>query len=143
MDTRIEKRVGIQATTDRLWDVLVDFPGWSRWNPYETDVEGTLGFGAPLRLTEVWPGMAPRPVDGRINEWQPLAQLIWVEKRGWLFSTVRYFEIEELDKGSCILATGMLFHGLRAELYMDRHRRVIREAFGDICDRLKVAAEQG
>ncbi len=143
MDTRIEKRVGIQATTDRLWDVLVDFPGWSRWNPYETDVEGTLGFGAPFRLTETWPDMSPRPVDGRINEWQPLAQLIWVEKRGWLFSTVRYFEIEELDKGSCILATGMLFHGLRAELYMDRHRRVIREAFGDICDRLKVAAEQG
>lgn len=143
MDTRIEKRVGIQATTDRLWDVLVDFPGWSRWNPYETDVEGTLGFGAPFRLTETWPDMAPRPVDGRINEWQPLAQLIWVEKRGWLFSSVRYFEIEELDKGSCILATGMLFHGLRAELYMDRHRRVIREAFGDICDRLKVAAEQG
>lgn len=143
MDTRIEKRVGIQATTDRLWDVLVDFPGWSRWNPYETDVEGQLAFGAPIRLTEAWPDMAPRPVEGRINEWQPLAQLIWVEKRGWLFSTVRYFEIEELDKGSCILATGMLFHGLRAELYMDRHRRVIRDAFGDICDRLKIVAEQG
>jgi hypothetical protein len=141
MDTRIEKRVGIQATPDRLWDVLVDFPGWSRWNPYETDVEGQLAFGAPIRMTEAWPGMAARPVDGRINEWQPLAQLIWVEKRGWLFSTVRYFEIEELDKDSCILATGMMFQGLRAELFMDKHRGVIRDALGDLCDRLKVVAE--
>ncbi|MBL0948813.1 SRPBCC domain-containing protein [Brevundimonas sp.] len=143
MDTRIEKRVGIQATPDRLWDVLVDFPGWSRWNPYETDVEGTLGFGAPFRLTESWPGPPARRVEGRLNEWQPLAQLIWVEKRGWLFSTVRYFEIEELDKGSCILATGMMFQGLRGELFMDKHRRGIREALGEICDRLKVVAEQG
>lgn len=143
MDTRIEKRVGIQATPDRLWDVLVDFPGWSRWNPYETDIEGTLGFGAPFRLTESWPGTPARRVEGRLNEWQPLAQLIWVEKRGWLFSTVRYFEIEELDKGSCILATGMMFQGLRGELFMDKHRRAIREALGDICDRLKIVAEQG
>ena len=143
MDTRIEKRVGIQASAERLWDILSDFPGWSRWNPYETDLEGQLAFGAPLRLTETWPDMAPRQVEGRINEWQPLAQLIWVEKRGWLFATVRYFEIEELEPESCILATGMLFHGLRAELFMDKHRRVIRHAFEDVCDRLKVVAEQG
>lgn len=143
MDTRIEKRVGIQATPDRLWDVLIDFPGWSRWNPYETEIEGQLAFGAPIRMTETWPDMAARPVDGRINEWQPLAQLVWVEKRGWLFSTVRYFEIEELDKESCILATGMMFQGLRAELFMDKHRPVIRDALGDIIDRLKVVAEQG
>lgn len=143
MDIRIEKRVGIQAAPERLWDVLVDFPGWSRWNPHETDVDGQLAFGAPFRLTEAWPEMAPRPVEGQINEWQPLAQLVWFEKRGWLFSTVRYFEIEELDRGSCILATGMMFQGLRAELFMDKHRRVIRNALGDICDRLKVVAEQG
>jgi len=142
MDTRIEKRVGIQASAERLWDVLVDFPGWSRWNPYEINPEGQLAFGAPIRLTESWPDLAARPVEGRITEWQPLAQLIWVEKRGWLFSTVRYFEIEELDKGSCILATGMLFHGLRAELYMDKHRRVVRHAFEDMCARFKDLAEQ-
>ena len=75
MDTRIEKRVGIQASAERLWDILSDFNGWSRWNPYETDLEGQLAFGAPLRLTETWPDMAPRQVEGRINEWQPLAQL--------------------------------------------------------------------
>jgi hypothetical protein len=143
MDTRIEKRVGIQAPPERLWDVLTDFPGWSRWNPHETDVEGQLAFGAPIRMTESWPGMAARPVDGRINEWQPLAQLVWVEKRGWLFSTVRYFEIEELDKGSCILATGMMFQGLRAELFMDKYRGVIRNALGEICERVKVVAEPG
>ena len=56
---------------------------------------------------------------------------------------MRYFEIEELDKGSCILATGMMFQGLRAELFMDKHRGVIREALGDICDRLKIVGEQG
>lgn len=143
MDTRIEKRIGVRTTAERLWDVLVDFPGWSRWNPHETDVEAHLAFGGPIRMTESWPGLAPRQVEGRVNEWQPLAQLVWIEKRGWMFSTVRYFEIEELESDSCILATGLIFQGLRAELFMDRHRRILRPALGDICDQLKQVAEQG
>ncbi len=141
MDTRIEQRVGIRATAEHLWDILVDFPHWSRWNTHETEVEGQLAFGGAFALTETWPDMAPRKVEARVTEWQPLAQLIWVEKRGWLFTTVRYFEIEELDKGSCIVATGMLFQGLRAELFMDRHSKSIRHGLTDMCDRLKALAE--
>jgi len=28
---RIEHRIGVRATAERLWDVLTDFPGWAPW----------------------------------------------------------------------------------------------------------------
>ena len=41
-DTRIEKRVGVQATSDRIWDLVADLAGWSAWNPMDTEVEGVI-----------------------------------------------------------------------------------------------------
>jgi len=40
---RIEHRIGVRATAERLWDVLTDFGGWERWNPHEVKVQGALG----------------------------------------------------------------------------------------------------
>ncbi len=142
MDTaRIEKRVGVRAPSDRIWELISDLPSWDRWNPHETGLEGRIGFGAPIALTEALPGLPERRVTARVGEWQPYAQLVWAEKRGWLFDMIRYFEIEELEPGSCIVATGAIFSGLRGELFHDRHRRAIRSAYEEIVESLRVAAE--
>lgn len=141
MDTRIENRVGVRASAERIWDILADFSRWDRWNPYETGLKGALGFGAPLELTEVLPDMGERQVQAHIREWQPNTQLIWSEKRGWLFNAVRYYEIEELAPGSCIVANGVIFTGLRGELFHDKHRPAIRAAYEAIGESLRQAAQ--
>lgn len=141
MSFRIEKRVGVRATTDRIWEVLTDLPYWSRWNPVETAVEGTIAFGGSIALTEAIPGLPERRVTARIGDWQPLAQMVWSEKRGWQFSVVRYYEVEELEPGSCIVANGFIFGGLRGESFHDKHRKTIRAACESIGDALRVTAE--
>lgn len=138
---RVEKRVGIRATSDRIWEIISDLSGWDRWNPYETAVEGTIAFGGTIALTEALPGLPERRVAGRIGDWQPYAQLVWTEKRGFLFSMIRYVEIEELEPGSCIVANGATFLGLRGELFHDKHRKAIRAAYGEIGENLRVLAE--
>ena len=140
--TRIENRIGVRAPAERLWDVLTDFAGWSRWNPHEVDIEGALGFGAAIRLTERLPDLGERRIEARLGEWQPNAQLVWAERRGFLFSTLRYYEIEELERGSCILSHGVIFTGLRGELFHDRHRGRIRRAYEAIGENLKRVAEE-
>lgn len=141
MDTRIEKRVGVRATPDRIWEILSDLPHWSRWNPYETDVSGTIAFGGVVSLTESLPGLPERRVEARVGDWQPGAQLVLAERRGWMFSSMRYLEIDELDVGSCIFTNGVIFTGLRGELFHDRHRRAIRAAYDEIGEKLRVLAE--
>jgi len=140
-DTRIEKRIGIRAPADRIWDVLSDFDGWSRWNPYETGVKAHLGFGAPVTLHEAIPGLAERDVRATLGDWQPNAQLVWSEKRGFLSRSVRYYEIDELEPGSCILANGFIFSGLLGEGFHDKNKGRLRQACQDIAERVKATCE--
>lgn len=142
-DTRIEKRVGVQATSDRIWDLVADLAGWSAWNPVDTEVEGVIAYGGRLTMTEAWPEMAPHQALAQIVEWQPRGRLVWAERRGFLFQSLRYIQIEELAPGNCIVAVGVRFSGLRGELFHDKHRPAIRKAHEAIAEGLKAAAEAG
>lgn len=139
---RIEKRIGVRAPADPIWDLIADLPGWDAWNPIETAVEGTIAYGGSIALSEAVPGLPERRTTVRVGEWQPRAQLVWIEKRGLWFSSLRYFEIEEIEPGSCIVANGFIFNGLRGEMYFDRHRKLLRGAVDSVAEALKTAAER-
>ena len=141
MNFKIEKRIGVRAPSDKIWEVIADLPGWDRWNPVETEVSGAIAFGGQINLTERIEGLPDREVVGRIADWQPNAQLVWTEKRGWLFNVVRYYEIEQLEPGSCIVANGFIFSGFRGEGFHDKHKRSIRTACEAIAEALKVSSE--
>lgn len=140
-DTKIEKRAGVKATSDRLWDLVSDLSRWNDWNPHERDLEGTIAFGAPLALTESYPGLGERRTTARVADWRPYVRLVWTENRGFLFRTLRYIDIEELDKGSCIVSSGFKFAGLRGELFLDKHKPALSQAHEAIVQNLKAAAE--
>lgn len=142
MDTaKIEKRIGIRASTDHIWEVISNLSGWDAWNPVETGVAGTIAFGGEITLTEAIEGLPERKAVGRVGEWQPYAQLVWMENRGLWFRSMRYFEIEELEPGSCIAANGILFSGLRGEMFFDKNRKHLRHAVDGVAEAWKTAAE--
>lgn len=138
---RIEKRIGVRASTDRLWECIADLPGWDRWNPIEKSLEGAIAYGGQISLTETLEGLPERRATVRVGEWQPYAQLVWMEKRGLWFRTMRYFEIEELEPGSCIAANGVIFSGLRGEMFFDKHRIKLRHSVDAVAEAWKAAAE--
>ena len=137
---RIERRIGVRASTDRIWDLIADLPGWDRWNPVETGLEGTIAFGGQISLTEQLEGLPERRAVVRVGDWQPYAQLVWAEKRGLWFQSLRYFEIEELEPGSCIVANGFIFSGLRGEMYFDKHRKALRHGVDAVAEAWRAAA---
>lgn len=141
MNFKIEKRVGVRATSDRIWEVIADLPAWDDWNPVETGVTGAIAFGGQLALTERIEGLPDRNVVGRIADWQPNAQLVWTEKRGFLFNMIRYYEIEQLEPGSCIVANGFIFSGFMGEGFHDKHKKTLRLACEAIGEALRVRAE--
>lgn len=139
--TRIDNRIGVRTSAEKIWDVLTDLENWHAWNPFETNLRGRLGFGTPLSFDESFPNLPARQVSAVVGEWEPCGQLLWSEKRGFLFNTTRYFEIEPLDTNACIVTNGILFSGLRGEMYFDKHRTRIRPALLAINERLKALAE--
>ena len=76
-------------------------------------------------------------------EWQPRARLVWAERRGFLFQSLRYIQIEELAPGNCIVAIGIRFSGIRGELFHDKHRPAMKKALESAAEGLKAAAEAG
>ena len=141
MNFKVEKRVGVRATSERIWDVIADFPAWNAWNPVETDVSGTLAFGGSISLSEAIPGLPPRQYTARIGDWQPNGRLVWMERRGFLFNALRYYEIEQLEPGSCIVSNGFIFSGFRGEGFHDKNRKTLRAACETISEALRVTAE--
>ena len=75
-----------------------------------------------------------------LDPWRS-AKRLWAEKRGLWFNSMRYFEIEALESGSCIFANGFIFSGLRGEMYFDRHRKALRSAVDAVAEGMKAAAE--
>jgi hypothetical protein len=138
---RIEKRFGIQASVDHIWAAIEQLDGWDRWNPIEKGISGTIAFGGKVTLTETLPGAAPRPVEATVSDWQPNAQLVWTEKRGLWFQSMRYFEIEELEPGSSIVANGFIFTGLRGEMYFDKHKKTLRGAVDSVAEGWRAAIQ--
>ena len=139
---RIERRIGVRATPDQIWALIADLPGWNRWNPGETGLEGSIAFGGQIALTETIEGLSERRATTRVGDWQPYSQLVWAENRGLWFRSLRYFEIEPLENpDSCIVANGFIFSGLRGEMFFDRNRRHLRRAVDGVAEAWKAAAE--
>lgn len=143
MNFKIEKRVGVRAPSEKIWEVIADLPGWDRWNPVEKAASGAIAFGGVITLTEAIEGLPERHVTGRVADWQPNAQLVWSEKRGFLFNVIRYYEIEELEPGSCIVANGFIFSGFMGEGFHDKHKKKIKTACEAIGEALRTASEAG
>lgn len=139
---RIERRIGVRATPDQIWALIADLPGWDRWNPAESGLEGAIAFGGEISLTERIEGLPERRAVTRVGDWQPYSQLVWAENRGLWFRSMRYFEIEPLDEpNSCIVANGFIFSGLRGEMFFDRNRKFLRHAVDAVAEAWKAAAE--
>ena len=139
---RIERRIGVRATPEKIWSLVADLPSWNLWNPIETDLEGAITFGGQIVLTEAIKGLPERRAMTKISDWQPDSQLVWSENRGLWFRSLRYFEIQPLEKpDSCIVANGFIFSGLRGELFFDRNRRHLRHAVSEVAEAWKAAAE--
>ena len=142
MSLRVEHRLGVKATAGAVWAALEDVAAWPEWMSMYPQASGRIGFGELLTLTEALPGGARRALTPRISTWTPREQIVWTERRGFLASSIRYFEIDELDpNGGCIFANGEIFQGFLGERLAKRRARELKTQFEAIGEALKAKVE--
>ncbi len=64
MSKRLSTHVDIEATPERVWQVLTDLAAYPQWNPFIVRAEGVVGPGCRLTLTM-------QPVGGRAMTLRP------------------------------------------------------------------------
>lgn len=68
----------INAPRSAVWRVLVDVPGYNRWNPFLTYRGGEVKEGATLLLDVHLPGAWVTPTQVRVLTVNPEQELVWL-----------------------------------------------------------------
>lgn len=142
MSYKIENRIGIAASSEVIWDILADVPGWKDWNPLYPEASGVIRIGEPLRLVQALPGQKPETITPRVVDWVPYEQLHWANAAGGgLVKTLRYIEIEKLGDDACIFSNGEFYAGLLGPTVAKMMRKSIRAGFAGFGEAMKEKAE--
>src|SRR3954451_3840440 len=144
MSKDLRSHVDIDATPERVWQILSDFDSYPDWNPFITKAEGKVQPGSRL-LMRMQPvgarGVTLRPT---VLEATPGYRLRWLGRLGipWVFDAEHSFTITPHDEGGVRLLQSERFTGVLVPLMarsLDRHTRPAFEAMNTA---LKNRAEQ-
>ena len=136
--------IEIAAPAARVWSVLLDFPGYPRWNPFVRSIAGIALEGEGLEVRIQPPGqgvMKFRPVVLKVA---PERELRWKGKVlvPGLFDGEHYFRLEPAARGT-LFRHGEIFSGLLVPLFRKSLDGATRAGFLAMNEALKREAEKG
>lgn len=72
----VEHSVTIEAPPERVWEILIDLPGYESWNSYSPGAEGSMELGGVVTI-QAQLGDEVRTVDNRVTRYEPENALCW------------------------------------------------------------------
>ncbi len=105
----------INASPQKIWDILLDFRRYPDWNPFIVSVNGQAQLGSTLKVCVALPEDGSthtfRPI---ITGYEPAERLVWLGQVGfpWLFSGRHFFELNPQADGSTRFVQGEDFTGI-------------------------------
>ncbi|MBM3944800.1 MAG: SRPBCC domain-containing protein [SAR202 cluster bacterium] len=101
--------IEIDATPQRVWQVLTDFAAFPQWNPFITKIQGKAEQGAKLSVTLQGMTIGPTVVKADANK-----ELRWRGRLGMpgVFDGEHYFMLEEIAPGKTRFVHGERFTGV-------------------------------
>ena len=144
MAKRLHTQVDIQATPERVWEILTDFAAYPEWNPFMIQATGSAVQGERLTLRM-------QPVGGRAMTFRPTVleatpqhRLRWIGRvlLPGVFDGEHSFTIEPLGQGVVRLTQQEDFRGALVPLMSGSLNRRTLPAFEQMNQSLKRRAEQ-
>ena len=110
----IRAEVEIQASAERVWQVLTTFAEFPEWNPYLRVTGGSASVGERLVVTVSTPGSPTTTYRSIVETAQPPHELQWIGRLGvpGLIDGRYRFEIAPLSPGRVRLVQTERFRGL-------------------------------
>jgi hypothetical protein len=141
----LHTEIEIQATAERVWQLLTDFASFPKWNPFIRHAKGEIKRGARLEI-QIQPsganGMTFRPTVLKADANRELRWLGHLLVPG-LFDGEHSFTIEPLGENRVRFTQDEIFTGLFVHLFERGLDKNTRHGFEDMNRALKARAEQG
>jgi hypothetical protein len=144
MAKQLRTEIDIDATPERVWQVLTDFDAYPRWNPFLLKASGTPVPGQRLTIHM-------RPEGGRAMTFRPVVREVVPQRRlRWLghllvpgiFDGEHSFTLEPREGGGVRLVQQEDFRGVLVPLLAGSLDRRTLPAFESMNRALKRQAEQ-
>lgn len=140
---QISGRSEIAAPVALVWDVLVDFDNYHRWNPFTPQVETNFAVGSPVILHVDMPGRSKSVRTEWINLVEPSQTICWGMQMGHasLLCANRWQSLRDLGEGRTEYLTTDYFSGVLTPLVMALYGEPTRLGFQSVGDSLKSYVE--
>ncbi len=141
--TQLDTSIVIDATPERIWEILTDFAAYPQWNPFITKITGEVRAGAVLVVQLTLPGKPSMNFKPTLKVADRPRELRWAGQvlAPGLFDGEHGFEIERLESGRCRLRHVETFSGVLVPLFIPALQDTTRAGFEAMNQALKSRAE--
>jgi hypothetical protein len=140
----IKTELEIMGSSELVWQVLTDFPNYSKWNPVMVQVKGEAKVRTKLEIHLRTRGGKNRIYKPTITKVQPNHELRWFGKSLFpgMLNGERIFTIHSLGINNVLFFHRQIFTGLGVYLAGSRLDRDIRDTLNEMNAALKKQVEQ-
>ena len=144
MSSQLHTEIAIEATPERVWDILTDFAAYPAWNPFIPHISGPATVGSHLDVQLQPPGGRGMRFRPAVLAAAPPQELRWLGHTGvpGLFDGEHGFRIERLAADRVRFVQEERFTGLLAPLVLRFIEGSTRQGFEAMNLALKARAEQ-
>ena len=110
----IQTEILINTDINKVWDVLMNFDSYPKWNPFITSISGEAKLGKRLTVSINPPGGKGMTFKPNILTLEANKEFRWKGKLGinGIFDGEHYFILESVDKDITKFIHGEKFSGL-------------------------------
>lgn len=137
---KIATEVALQASPDRIWKTLIDFPAYPDWNRFLRAVRGQAAPDAPLEVDLQYYGKPVQKKAGVITGFiaPKYFSWIWNHKFGaWFLSCEHVFRIKEREDGKVLFYQEVYYTGLGLKFRRRDVEHLVRQSLDKLNDDLK------
>ena len=140
----IETDTLINATPDKVWDVLTDFKSYPAWNPFIKEVKGTLEVGSKITVTIMQSGDKGTTFKPKVLTCIPNKELSWLGRLLLpnIFDGKHKFELVDNHNGTTTFKQSEDFTGLLVPFFKKQLENNTAPGFEGMNKKLKELAEK-
>ena len=140
---RVDTQIEINASTERVWSILMNFPGHARWNPFIRSIESAPKVGGSLNVFIQPPGSSGLRFRPTVLTVEPMREFRWKGKLliSGLFDGEHFFMLEPKSDARLVLRQGEVFSGLLVPLFRRSLDGATKQGFIAMNEALKLECE--
>ena len=140
----LRTEIEIQASNQRVWQLLTDFASFPQWNPFIRQANGEVKVGAGLVIHLQPSGASGMTFKPNVLKVEPNHELRWLGRllMPGLFDGEHTFTIETLAANRVRFTQREVFTGLLVPLFARSLNTDTRRGFEEMNQALKSRAEQ-